>query len=152
MTMLYRPLTEPEDLPLEGPLSNEAREKHDLEFKSEADRSTPWEHAKDIAGFANALGGTILVGASNKDEVHLHGLRKQTAREVMDIYEAAAMKCSPVVPIDPVPIILASGVTVVAVNVPPYPEALVLQRRPISDPLSGGIVIHAHSPACRVQI
>ena len=60
--MPYRPLTEPDDLPPEGPLSNVAREKHDLEFKSEADRTSPWEHAKDIAAFANSLGGTILVG------------------------------------------------------------------------------------------
>src|ERR1700690_2040103 len=123
--MTYRPLTELHDLPPEEPLSNASREKQDLEFKSEADRATPWEHAKDIAALANSLGGTIIVGASNKERVSLHGLRRQTAQEVMEIYESAAMMCSPVIPIDVVPITLSSGASVVAVNVPAYPDTLV---------------------------
>jgi hypothetical protein len=123
--MPYRPLSQPIDLPSEGPLSNEAREKQDLDFKSVADPSTPWEHSKDIAAFANSLGGTILVGASNADAVAIHGLRGQTAREVMDIYENAALQCSPTIPVDPVPITLASGIVVVAINVAPHPDSLI---------------------------
>lgn len=123
--MAYRPLFECSDLPLEGPLSNEAREKQDLEFKAETDQGTLFEHAKDIAGFANSLGGTIIVGASNSDTVVLHGLRSQTARGVMDIYESAALQCSPSVPVDPVPITLPSGAVVVAINIAPYPDAVV---------------------------
>jgi hypothetical protein len=123
--MAYFPMSEPRDVPPEGPLSNEAREKQDLDFKSVADSATPWEHAKDIASFANSLGGTILVGASNLDAVTLHGLQGQTPRQVMDIYENAAMHCSPTVPIDLVPILMPSGAVIVAVNVAPYPDAVV---------------------------
>ncbi|HKY38630.1 MAG TPA: ATP-binding protein [Polyangiaceae bacterium] len=137
--MAYVPLSELHALPPEGPLSNEARERQDLDFKSVADVATPWEHAKDVAAFANSLGGTILVGASNTDRVTLHGLRAQTAREVMDIYENAAMQCSPTVPVDPVPITLPSGSVVVAVNVAPYPDALVAAPAAVkSKPADGG--------------
>jgi hypothetical protein len=113
------------DLPPEGPLSAAAREKHDLDFKEFTDRATPWEHAKDIAAFANALGGTILVGSSDKPNVVHHGLKNQTAHEVRNIYEGAALMCSPTVPIDVVPINFPDGKVVVAVNVPPFPESVV---------------------------
>ncbi len=141
--MPYRPLVSPGDLPPEGPFSNKARERQDLDFKSEAHRAAPWEHAKDIAAFANSLGGTLLIGASNKDTLVFHGLRNQTDAEVMDIYEGAALQCSPVVPIDPVPIHLPSGATLVAVNVPPYPDALVGVPAAIKDNSSSG---HDRSP------
>lgn len=123
--MPFKSLTTVSDLPPEGPLSDEAREKHDLDFKSFADKASPWEHAKDIAAFANALGGTILVGSSDKPQVAHHGLKSQTSHEVRNIYEGAALMCSPPVPIDVVPINFPDGRVVVAVNVPPFPEAMV---------------------------
>ncbi|MCC6527992.1 MAG: hypothetical protein IT373_35425 [Polyangiaceae bacterium] len=48
------------------------------------------EHAKDIAAFANALGGTILVGAAElPDGVAYAGLPADLAREVAEGYKLA---------------------------------------------------------------
>jgi hypothetical protein len=121
---MFKPLERVADLPPEGPLSADAREKQDLDFKSYADPAKTREHAKDIAAFANALGGTLLIGAKDKANLVHHGLKDQTVAEVRDVYERAAMMCSPTVPIDVVPINVGDRV-VVAVNVPPFPDAIV---------------------------
>lgn len=69
--MTYGRITEPTQLPPDGPFSVRAREKHDIDFKRFADDAQPWEHAKDIAAFANALGGVIVVGADAETEAVL---------------------------------------------------------------------------------
>lgn len=52
-------------------LSNTAHEKTILDLKTHydlSDRAKTFELAKDMAAFANALGGTLLVGASEKND------------------------------------------------------------------------------------
>lgn len=114
------------ELPPEGPVSAESRERADLDLKSEAKSEASLEHAKDIALFANSLGGHVIVGASDKDSKFVyHGLRNQQFNEVRDTYERAGKSCSPPIGVDCVPINLKSGKTIVVVNVPPYAEQIV---------------------------
>jgi hypothetical protein len=125
--MTYGRIEVPEDLPPPGPLSLRAREKRDLDFKTFADRKHMAEHAKDIAAFANALGGVILVGADDRTtpgSLSFPGVRGQTVSEARDIYEKAGQLCSPPVAPDVVPI-TAHGVPLVAVNIDPVVEQLV---------------------------
>lgn len=119
--MTYGRILLPSDLPPAGPPTDRSREKADLDFKSFADERQPWEHAKDIAAFANALGGVLLIGADDTSGDLLYpGLRGQTVAQVKSIYEGAAKMCSPTATVDVVPIEHPSGVVVVAVNVDPH--------------------------------
>jgi len=86
------------------------------------------EHAKDIAAFANALGGVLLVGADNQSDptvLKYPGVRGQTVPEVMDIFQHAGSMCSPAQNVDTVPLKGPGGVDLVAVNVDPYVEQIV---------------------------
>lgn len=123
--MIYRPIRSQSDLPASGALDVRAREKQDLDFKSYADSKKMWEHAKDIAAFANALGGVVLVGADNESDptvLKYPGVSGQTTAQVVAIYEHAAAMCSPPQSVDAVPIKGSGGVDLVAVNVDPFVE------------------------------
>jgi hypothetical protein len=121
----YNRIESAEELPPEGPFSCDTREKGDLDFKGYADPKTLWEHAKDIAAFANSLGGVVLIGAVEKDDfLEYSGLKRQSVATVKKLYEDAAQSCSPAPVVDVIPIQL-SGRTVVAVNVDPYVDQLV---------------------------
>jgi hypothetical protein len=123
---IYQRIERPNDLPPSGNPNVRSREKHDLEFKSFADPKQPCEHAKDVAAFANVLGGVILVGADDTSGPLLYpGLKKQSVADVKRIYEEAAKMCSPPTVVDVVPVEHPSGVQVVAVNVDPYIEQVV---------------------------
>lgn len=123
--MNYTPIVREQDLPRPGPLSAAAQEREHLDFKVFADQTKGLEHAKDIAAFANSLGGTILVGVTDTNgTLAIPGVAGQTATQVKDIYEHAALKCSPKARVDAVIIQLTAGGAVVAVNVPPFPEAV----------------------------
>lgn len=112
-------------LPTAGQLNHRAREKSDLDFKRFVDRARPWEHAKDIAAFANALGGVILVGADDASGNLVYcGVQGQTVSDVRAIYEQAAQLCSPQPAVDVVPIV-QGHVELVAVNCEPYLDELV---------------------------
>jgi hypothetical protein len=123
--MKYTPIVREQDLPTPGPLHATAQEREHLDFKSFASKTKGIEHAKDIAAFANSLGGTILVGVTETTgTLAIPGVAGQTATEVKDIYEHAALKCSPKARIDAVIIRTSTGVDVVAINVPPSPDAV----------------------------
>jgi hypothetical protein len=127
LQMTYSRIERSEDIPPPGPLSLRAREKRDLDFKSFADPRHMAEHAKDLAAFANALGGVILLGADDKTKpgrLSYPGVRGQTVSDVKDIYEKAGQLCSPPVAPDVVPI-AGHGATLVAVNIDPVVEQLV---------------------------
>lgn len=122
--MSYRRIFEARELPAPG--ASDAREKSDLDFKSFADERQPWEHAKDIAAFANALGGVLLVGADdNGGQLVYRGIQGQSVPDVKRIYEGAAQLCSPTPVVNVVPVEHAPGVVVVAVNVDPYVDQAV---------------------------
>lgn len=133
-----------DQLPRPGALSAEVRESGDLDFKAFADAGTLWEHAKDVAAFANALGGTLLVGAYEDDVGALTypGVRGQSPKEVQTIYERAAGICSPPVAVDSIAIELGTGCVVVAVNVEPATDAVI--AAPVSTRTKQGIqVLHS---------
>jgi hypothetical protein len=119
----YQRIEAPGDLPPPGELNARAREKQDLDFKTFADGGKMWEHAKDVAAFANALGGVLLIGADNTTDrtaLKYPGLAPtQTVADVAAIYENAGVMCSPAPNVDVVPIKGPGGVDVVAVNVDP---------------------------------
>jgi hypothetical protein len=103
-------------------------EGHSLDFKERVDPEQWWELAKDIAAFANHVGGTILVGASEQANgaAVLFGVTSADASRLAREYENAAKdKCRPrpLVGIEQIPI--ENGKVVVAVNVEPFPLALV---------------------------
>jgi hypothetical protein len=74
-----------------------------LDCKKEAATST-FEMAKDIAAFANHLGGTLLIGAIEQGEVlrQYHGVpSKITGQVITDYQTAVANRCWPRPVIDP---------------------------------------------------
>ena len=127
--MTYQHIEAPGDLPPPGALNARAREKQDLEFKTFADAGKMWEHAKDIAAFANALGGVLLIGADNTTDptvLAYPGLAPtQTVAGVASIYEKAGAMCSPAQNVDVVPMQGPGGVDLVAVNVDPSVDQVV---------------------------
>lgn len=121
--MTYARIETVADLPPAGPLNDRAREKSDLDFKAFADKAKMWEHAKDIAAFANALGGVLLIGADDSTgQLVYPGIAGQTVNEIKATYEGAAQLCSPSPVVDVVPI---PEKNLVAVNVEPFVDQLV---------------------------
>lgn len=119
--MTYPRVESPGDLPPAGPPSSRTREKLDIDFKAFADEKKHFEHAKDIASFANARGGVLLVGATDENgPLEYPGLKNQTIAAVKSIYEGAAMACSPPAVVDVIPVEHAPGIWVVAINVDPH--------------------------------
>jgi hypothetical protein len=124
----YQRIEAPGDLPPPGALNARAREKQDLDFKIFADSGKMWEHAKDIAAFANALGGVLLIGADDQSDptvLKYPGLVGQTVADVKRVYEDAGAKCSPAQSVDVVPIKGPGNLDLVAVNVDPCVDQIV---------------------------
>ncbi|MCA9624712.1 MAG: ATP-binding protein [Myxococcales bacterium] len=129
--MSYERIEAAVDLPAQGPFSHRARERVDLDFKTYADPKKLGEHAKDVALFANGLGGVLLIGASDHaGRLDYPGLKGQTATDVVRIYEQAAKDhCSPNPVVDIIPIQVSPELVVVAVNVDPFLDGLVGAKR-----------------------
>lgn len=116
-------VTRAEQLPEIG-----APESNHLDFKKTYRRGTPdsfdgFELGKDIAGFANAMGGTILVGVQEAASVlHMYlPLDDDEARfTIRAIEEAVRDRCSPSPVVVTTKIPKDSGY-IVAVNVSPFP-------------------------------
>lgn len=129
--MTYARIYEERDLPAAGELNARSREKSDIDFKMWADPKDGPCHAKDIAAFANALGGVLIVGASDKSgQLRYPGLPdKQSPKSAIEVFEkAGAEMCSPQTQVNAVPITLASGKTIVAVNIDPSPDAFIASQ------------------------
>lgn len=102
----------------------------ELDFKAFVDSKEWWELAKDIAAFANYLGGVILVGATEESTglPRLCGIELDFALTLKEAYEKAARdKCSPrplltAVILEPPEI---PDRRVLAVNVEPVPDQIV---------------------------
>jgi hypothetical protein len=125
--MLHKPITAVVDLPPKGA----SRESGTFDFKGEQDPDDQRELAKDVAAFANALGGTVLVGAVEDRKRATLGCYKpmprlEDAEKLKRAYElAVTQRCVPqpvieVVRIETDPAIHPPG-HVLAVNV--YPAA-----------------------------
>ena len=105
-----------------------ACESHELDYKMGVDADAWWELAKDIAAFANYLGGTILVGVQEEPTGtgRVVGMKEPELERLAHAYEMAARdKCSPaaMVTLDRIPTDGGRSF-VLAVNVEPYPDQL----------------------------
>lgn len=123
---MFTPVLTRSDLPA-ALVSNETLQ---LDFKRTARETISYESAKDVAAFANNLGGTILVGAaedrSNRRLGKYEPLDERTAAEIATVYESAVRDLcypNPVVDVRRIeaPVTAGSPGFVVAVNVWPFP-------------------------------
>lgn len=130
--IMWKPIQAPEDLPQPG-----ERETAVLDFKA-APTDDRFELAKDVAAFANGLGGTILVGGVGGDNlVRFEPLERSAAHAAARGYdEAVRDRCSPAPMFTVDEINLEAGTAVVlAINVWPFPGQLVgvrLKREEVS--------------------
>jgi hypothetical protein len=116
---MLRPVRTESDLPRAGT----AYETSGIDFKREVNPNGKTEMAKDVAAFANAMGGVVLVGACEdrgvlKEYVPLMQERAALVRNAYD--EAVRDLCIPKPLVDCVQVPLGRGF-VVAINVWPFP-------------------------------
>jgi len=123
---MFDPITTPAQLPPIG-----AHETETLDFKSTYKPSETFEMAKDVAALANAVGGTLLVGAAEDAAEKLSGYVPVAPTEAADLQTrlevAVTQRCSPA------PFISATRIEhparpaheVVAVNVWAFPAQAV---------------------------
>ena len=74
------------------------QEGENLDYKGTADTSEWWELAKDIAAFANHLGGVVLLGAYERPDglPNLRGLPAAEVKALANAYDKAARdRCRP---------------------------------------------------------
>jgi len=118
---LFQPLTSPATLPPKGT----SRESGTFDFKGSADPTNARELAKDVAAFANAFGGVVLVGAVEDQATHTlkeySGMKRPVADALTAAYDQAVRdRCDPPPIFDALPIELPPALGtgyVVAVNV-----------------------------------
>lgn len=109
-------------------------ESWELDFKHRVNVAEWWELAKDVAAFANHVGGTLVVG-SREGDPRAPGLSEDDAHKTADAYERAARdRCVPrpqvasrVFPQGP----SQAGFFIVVVNIEPSPEQLVGAMAPL---------------------
>lgn len=110
--------------------AGEGAEGPTIDYKGDADPAEWWELAKDIAAFANHLGGVIVVGAYEPDGLpSIQGLPPEKMRALANAYENVAKeRCrpSPLVTCEKIP--WSDGREVLAVNVQPHASGLVGAR------------------------
>lgn len=128
---LYQPIRDWSDLP-PGPPSKSA-ESLALDFKSEHHRNIA-EHAKDMAAFANAFGGVLLVGVAESADAFTRSLMPlRAAKAAARDYENAARDLlSPRPLVDPSILLFPEdeSLALVAVNIDPYPGQLIGAKMP----------------------
>jgi Schlafen, AlbA_2 len=124
--MRYQPILDPEQLPGVGPLPEHLRFDMKLQVPEHLLKAPkPSELATDLAAFANAVGGVLLVGAKEKPRGTLERyvpMDFTMAQEIVDSYRRAQALCSPRPVVDPRPMPLKrnSAEWVVTVNVDAY--------------------------------
>lgn len=134
--MSYRPITVAAQLPPTGPVAETLRFDMKMEIAQHVlavgarDLSAL---ATDVAAFANASGGVLLVGAREEPTGVLAeyvGVDHPTAIRVAEAYQNALRLCSPRPVIDPQPLAAPGGGYVVAVNCDAYAAPPVGVHRP----------------------
>lgn len=116
---MFKPILTPTDLPPDGAAS----EGLEIDAKATVHPGNLFELAKDVAAFANAVGGTILVGVTEGPDKRLRytPLPEPFAQKVQAAYEEAAKgRCSPQPRMAPYMAPYGTG-AVVAINVWPFP-------------------------------
>jgi hypothetical protein len=118
VTVLFTPILDASRLPKRG----EGYERATLDLKETASPKPGFHHAKDVAAFANHLGGTLLIGAQETDGRigEYKPLTEQTVTAIQAAFSQAVRdRCSPHPLFDFARFPLDGGV-VLAVNVWPY--------------------------------
>jgi Putative DNA-binding domain len=114
----FEPFTETTSLPAVG----DGYERAMLDFKAKGETKSAFHLAKDVAAFANHLGGTLLIGAREEGGrvARYLPLTAQEAKGVQDAVSAAVgNRLSPKPIVDFAQLPVDAGV-VLAVNVSPY--------------------------------
>lgn len=131
---LFTPILSAAGLPAAGPLTR-SREAERIDFKSGYDPAARSEMAKDMAAFANALGGVVLIGTSRDDEPLAYpGMAPDFAERLLEGFADAQVRhLSPSPPvverkIFDAPNARAAGFVLLAVNVHPFAEQIVGAR------------------------
>ncbi|NTX32818.1 ATP-binding protein [Myxococcus sp. CA033] len=119
---MFKPILTPSDLLPTGT----TREHYSLDLKSAIDLSKRFEMAKDMAAFANNIGGTLLIGAiedpsSGTLQAYRPLSESDAAKTVKAYSETAIQRCYPTPFIDPKSIPLDIG-HVVAINIWAFPS------------------------------
>lgn len=127
----YRKIEKPENVPKAGPLNADVREMLRLDFKETSGPDATFEHAKDMALFANGFGGVILIGSKVTDGIVEHvGIARAHAARMAEVYEQVAKDmCSPSPIVNAIIIAMPGSTSVLlAVNVDPTVEGPVGAR------------------------
>lgn len=114
---MWSPINHSDQLPSEGTL-----EQAWLDFKAQPTNEAH-ERAKDVAAFANAMGGTLIVGAAEQNGTLVRYVPITTAQAnqvVRDYHEAVRDRVRPA-PIFETHTLDREGGKVVVVNVQPFP-------------------------------
>jgi hypothetical protein len=116
--MPYAPIFTPADLNARL-VVGQTREDHWLDFKSQLGGDNV-ENAGDVAQFANASGGVLVIGAQESNEI-LSGFNSvpDPPKVIARIEGIVKGHLTPVPVIEPHAIELAPGLQIVVVNVPP---------------------------------
>jgi Putative DNA-binding domain len=109
-------------LPSELPMPGSKAEKASLDFKARPTNDS-FENAKDVAAFANASGGTILIGAAATGELlatYLPLAGEEASQAQRAVEQAVRDRCRPA-PIFEVAQISKDTGIVLAINIWPFP-------------------------------
>lgn len=120
---LFKVYEQTADLPAQG----SSREALILDAKATYDLAKKFEMGKDVAAFANASGGAILIGAYEDAAklIHYRPLTSSDARSIRQAFEEAIMeRCTPLPRVVPVQIPYLNG-EILAINVWPFPGQII---------------------------
>jgi hypothetical protein len=128
----FTPVRATADLPPPLGATTGASESEGWEFKQTYAPENHREMAKDMAAFANAMGGAIIIGTTADDEpLGYPGLPRAFAEDLSNHYDLTLRSdLSPKPFVEPLIVDspLANGNVVLAVNVHPYPDQVVGAR------------------------
>lgn len=120
----FAPITNANQLPNIG----EVAEKSTMDFKVTVDPGDQRELAKDVAAFANHLGGTLVIGGVEQNEKVTHYKCGKNQREIGEIrraFEHAVRdRCLPP-PLVEFSEVTKDGAQLLLVNIHPVPDTLV---------------------------
>ena len=116
--MPYAPIYTPADVEARL-VVGKTRENHWLDFKSQLGPDNA-ENAGDVAQFANASGGILVIAAEEADKV-LSGFSnvRNAPKLIAHIEDVVKGHLTPVPVVEPHAVEVRSGIYIVAVNVPP---------------------------------
>jgi hypothetical protein len=129
--LLFKPIRTTADLPKPGPTTR-AAESHGIDFKKTYDPGNRREMAKDVAAFANAFGGVLLIGTTEDGEpLDYPGAEREFVERLSQAFDDAHGEL-----LSPKPFIervlvyapASDGRVLLAVNVHPFPDQIIGAR------------------------